>query len=205
MINEWLTGKEFMRITNISESSLKRLKRITKKETPELLKLEDGKRKLHKNLLRKYSSKYFVDFHDLVNYQLRIGKRIDSINSIWGQYLIGMDWTLMGTLNYSQELPAKTCISRFKRKISSLKEVYPQIESFFATEKNKDREKGYHIHFFIKTPENMTEIVKKDLENKSFSSNKRENIKVEVYDSRKFGTSYFTKELNNNHDGYGFF
>lgn len=203
MINEWLDGNEFRRIAEISESTLKRLKRKTKIKNPELLRLEDGKRKLHKSLLRNYSPKYFADFYDLVYHQLKIGKEISSINSLWGLFLLKEDWALMGTLNYAQEIPAQTCIGRFKRKITTLKESYPQIEVFYATEKNNDRGKGYHIHFFIKTPQNQMDEVKKRLEQISYSSKLKENILVEVYESKKLGAGYLTKDLSNNPDGYG--
>lgn len=204
MIKEWLEGKEFKQIAEISDSTLKRLKRKVRNTNPELLKLEKGKCKLHKDLLKKYSCRYYVDFHDLVNYQVRTGKKIDSLNSIWAQYLIGMQWSLMGTLNFHKEIPSQTCINQFKRIITSLKVDYLEIEGFFATEKNIERNKGSHIHFFLKTPQQFTEEIKKKIEKQGFKSKKKKNFKVEFYNSIKLGAGYLTKELSNNPDGYGF-
>jgi hypothetical protein len=204
MIKDWLEGKEFKQIAEISDSTLKRLKRKVRNSNPELLRLENGKCKLHKDLLKEYSCRYYVDFHDLVNYQVRTGKKIDSLNSIWAQYLIGMKWTLMGTLNLQREIPAQTCINHIKRTISTLKIDYPEIEGFFATEKNIERNKGSHIHFFLKTPQQSIEEIKEKIEKEGFKSKKSKNIEIKFYDSSKLGAGYLTKELSNNPDGYGF-
>jgi hypothetical protein len=40
MIKEWLDSKEFIRLAEISDSTLKRLKRKVKVENPNLLKME---------------------------------------------------------------------------------------------------------------------------------------------------------------------
>jgi hypothetical protein len=201
MINEWLECKEFMRLANVSKSSVDRLKREVKLTIPEKLKFEDGKQKLHKDLLRKYSSDYYVDFHNMVNYQLNLGKSINSINTIWGLYLLSKEWSLIGTLNYQSEIHSRTCIDRFKRIFNDLKDIYPKIEGFYATEKNNDR-KGSHLHFIIKTKKENVEVVKDSLKKIKFPSNK--TLEVEYYQQSKFGTSYLTKVLTNNPDGYGF-
>lgn len=204
MIKDWLEGKEFKQIAEISDSTLKRLKRRVRNTNPDMLRFENGKCKLHKNLLKEFSCKYFVDFHDLINFQVRTGKKIDSLNSIWAQYLIGKEWSLMGTLNFHREIPAQTCINQFKRIISTLKVDYPEIEGFFATEKNFQRNEGSHLHFFLKTPQKSTEEIKEIIEKQGFKSKKSKNFKVDFYDSHKLGAGYLTKELSNNPDGYGF-
>ena len=137
MIKEWLTGKEYMRLTEISESTLKRLRRKTKMESPELLKMEDGKCKLNRDLLRKHAPQYFVNFHEMVNYQLKLGKNINSISSLYGLFLIQEEWTLMGALNDKKVLSSKTCLNKFKRMIEPIIKKYPQTKSFFAIVKNK--------------------------------------------------------------------
>lgn len=204
MINEWLTGKEFIRLTNISESTLMRLKRRIKKEHPEFLKMEDGNNKLHKSLLREFSSDYFVDFHDFVCQQLRSGRKIESLDSLYGLFLIGREWTLFCTFTFKDELPAQTCINRVKRTISNVMNDYPKIEGFYVTERNKGREKGFHVHCLLNTPNGFTKDVKRRLENKGYSSRKQKNIDVKEYKSSKLGAGYVTKELTNNPDGYGF-
>jgi hypothetical protein len=201
MINEWLECKEFMRIANVSKSTVDRLKREIKKCEPTKLKLESGKQKLHRDLLRRFSTDYFIDFHDMVNYQLKLGKHINSMNSIWGLFLLSKEWNLFGTINYQQETAVKTCINRFKRIIEELKSIYPKIEGFYTTEINGNR-KGYHLHFLIKTSKDEEKTIIDRLNKIKFPSNKTLDLKP--YQQSKFGAGYFTKELENNPDGYGF-
>ena len=127
MINEWL---EFMRVANVSKSSVERLKREVKLTIPENLKFEDGKQKLHRDLLKKFSSDYYLDFHDMANHQLKLGKPINSINTIWGLFLLFKEWTLFGTHNYQYETHSKTCIDRLKRIFNDLKGIILKLKVF---------------------------------------------------------------------------
>lgn len=201
MINDWLECKEFMRLANVSKSTVDRLKRKIKKTEPNKLKFESGKQKLHKDLLKQFSPDYFVDFHDLVNYQLNLGKNINSMNSIWGFFLLSKEWNLFGTLNYEKETSTKSCINRFKRIFNDLKSNNPKIESFYATEKNSNR-KGYHLHFLIKTTNSYEKNIKEKIENIKFPSNK--TLELKEYQQNKFGAGYITKIITENPDGYGF-
>lgn len=200
MIKEWIEGKEFKRLAEISDSTLKRFKRKIKTNEPDMIKLEKGKNMYHKTLLGEFSCGYYTNFHDLVNYQLNLGKNINSMNSIWALFILSKQWDLYGTLNYPSETSAKTCISRFKRIFESLKDKYPQIESFYATEKNGNR-KGYHIHFLIKTSSKNSKTIQNELITTKFPSDR--TLELGVYEPYKFGAGYITKLITENPDGYG--
>lgn len=72
---------------------------------------------------------------------------------------------------------------------------------FFATERNTLRGEGCHNHFVIDCDINLVDEVSKTIEKLCYKFEHQPTI--EDYNYKKLGSSYITKLLDKEEDGYG--
>ena len=203
MTKEWMTINEFKKIANVSIPTINRVKAgILNSDKDYLIDTSSRPHLYHKELLSKFISNYFYQLMCLTDYIIR-NKNVDirSLGTDWAQYLISFDWKVFGTVTYDEPRSTKSCVRNMNSIHRNLTKNHQIDNFFFTTEKNTERGSGYHSHFVIDCNSLEVDEVIRSVEKLCYSNNQHPTI--EPYNYRKLGSSYFTKFLGHNEDGYG--
>ena len=203
MIKEWLTINELKSVANVSIPTINRVK--SNLIDSDYQKLIDTRRRPHlynKAILSELVSSYFYQLMCLTDYISRNKEiNLSSIGTDYAQYLLSFDWKLFGTITYKEPKGVKSCVRNMNSIYKTLSKKYKIKHIFFATEHNTKRGEGYHNHFVIDCDKSQVDEVRKTIEKLCYKFEHQPTI--EDYNYKKLGSSYITKLLDKEEDGYG--
>jgi len=200
-LKDYLTVKDFMRRSMKSEKTVRRL--ITKERESvnasgaKLVKLENRKWYLHKELLNHFVSDYY-----LMMEQNRLITRENKPVNEYAEFFDQMEWTWYGHISYEKSYPELACRSIMTRFFERLICKFPdrQFRMLFVTEHNPSGS-GHHNHYVLFCSGGSSQRVKQYADS-YFRKNRIAITQIEPYRKELHGVNYITKELKLVTDGW---